>query len=96
MCKQLHPKGFPESSAQATYCMPKAEQLSVVFAAVCLGKRFSIIGITEADTAQRYSELIELAVIAPKTIWPSSARRKDRRTLGPKFDDAHSTSALAS
>ncbi|MDP7305700.1 MAG: hypothetical protein QGG09_21485, partial [Pirellulaceae bacterium] len=53
--------------------MPKAEQLSVVFAAVCLGRRFPIIGITEADIAERYSELIELAVIAPKAIWPSSA-----------------------
>ena len=73
MYKQLRPKGFPESSAQATYCMPKAEQLSVVFAAVCLGKDFPIIGITAADAAERYSELIELAVIAPKAIWPSSA-----------------------
>ncbi len=73
MYKQLHPKGFPELSAQTTHCMPKAEQLSVVFAAVCLGRRFPIIGITEADIAERYSELIELAVIAPKAIWPSSA-----------------------
>ncbi len=53
--------------------MPKAEQLSVVFAAVCLGKRFPIIGITEADTAERYSELIDLVIIAPTAIWPSSA-----------------------
>ncbi len=53
--------------------MPKTEQLSVVFAAVCLGKGFPIIGIAEADAAERYSELTALAVIAPKAVWPSSA-----------------------
>ena len=62
--KKLRPQGLAESQQQASYRMPKGDQLSARFAAVCLGKEFPVIGISPADAADRYSELRALAVIA--------------------------------
>ena len=65
--KKLRPQGFADSQQQASYRMPKSDHLSVLFAAVCLGKEFPVIGISPADAADRYSELRALAVIAADT-----------------------------